>query len=51
MTRRMNLTTLVEIQSGPEDEESFKLLTILAILASETGSNPIDLGQGGPRIR
>ena len=49
MTGRMNLTTLVGIRSGPEDEEPLKQLTILAISASETGSNAIDLGQGGPR--
>ena len=49
MTGRMNFTTLVGITSGPEDEEPLKLLTVLAISASEAGSNAIDLGQGGPR--
>ena len=49
MTGRMNLKTLVRIRFGPEDEELLKPLTILAISASETGSNAIDLGQGGHR--
>ena len=49
MTGRMKLTTLVGIRSGPEDEEPFKPLIILAISASEIGSNAIDLGKGGPR--
>ena len=49
MTGRMNLITLVGIRSGPEDGEPFKPMTILAISASETGYNAVDLGQGGPR--
>ena len=43
MTGRMNLTTLVGIESGPKDEEPLKPLTILTISASETGFNVIDL--------
>ena len=44
----MNLTILVEIRSGPEDEEPLKLI-VLIISTLEIGSKAIDLRQGGPR--
>jgi hypothetical protein len=46
---RMNLTTIVGIQSGPDDEGPFKLFRILATSTTEAGYNTIDLRQGGPR--
>ena len=39
----MNSTTIVGMQSGPDDEEPVKLFTILAISTSEAGYNTIDL--------
>ena len=46
---RMNWTTLAGMQSGPDNDEQFKLFTILATPTSKAGYNTIDLRQGGPR--
>ncbi|KAK2726675.1 hypothetical protein QYM36_007493, partial [Artemia franciscana] len=46
---RIDLATLVGIESGPDEYEFFKPLTILVISLTVTGSRNIDLTQDGPR--
>jgi len=46
---RMDLATIVGMQSGSDDKEPFKLFTILVTSKSEAVYNTIDLRQGRPR--
>ena len=43
------LTTLVRIESAPEEEKFFKPLTFLVITLTVIGHRNIGLKQGGPR--
>jgi len=46
---RMDSAGSVGMHSGSDDEEPFKLFTILATLKSEAVYNTINLRQGKPR--